>query len=199
MKDDVELDLEVESSHYSLMGGNLVITNPIKSQHVGKYFCLATNKYGTVISQEASVQFGCKLYPPRMLWWCTMQSCTFMHIMQFFQIKSHQVLKVILRKSFWVFVSASRRPRSFLIGGEGVGVRQRGAGGSAALCSPTTLSRYSMLELRVSSCWSFPAGPSSRCLSLWLNSPSLFGLVVLSVWMFSQSLSLSSVLLWPIS
>lgn len=119
------------------------------------------------------------MYSPCMPWWCTMQSCTFMHIMQFFQIKNQKVLKVILRKSFWAaqesekvlpsfFVSASLRPRSFLIGGEGVGVRQRGTGGSAALCSPTALSRYSMLELCVSSCCSVPAGPSSRCVSLWL-------------------------------
>lgn len=43
-----------------------------------------------------------------------------------------------------IFVFASVRPRSFLVGGEGVSVRQRGTGGSAALRSPTALSRYSM-------------------------------------------------------
>uniref|UniRef100_A0A671YBY5 Contactin 1 n=1 Tax=Sparus aurata TaxID=8175 RepID=A0A671YBY5_SPAAU len=58
MKDDMEIDVNDEGSHYSLVGGNLVISNPIKTQHVGKYSCLASNMYGTVISQDASVQFG---------------------------------------------------------------------------------------------------------------------------------------------
>uniref|UniRef100_A0A3Q3XAI1 Uncharacterized protein n=1 Tax=Mola mola TaxID=94237 RepID=A0A3Q3XAI1_MOLML len=58
MKDNVEIDLNAENSSYSLMGGNLIISNPIKNQHVGNYSCSATNMYGTVISQEASVQFG---------------------------------------------------------------------------------------------------------------------------------------------
>uniref|UniRef100_A0A7N6BN63 Contactin 1 n=1 Tax=Anabas testudineus TaxID=64144 RepID=A0A7N6BN63_ANATE len=52
------IDLNEEGSHYSLAGGNLVISNPIKTKHEGKYSCLATNIYGTVISQEGSVQFG---------------------------------------------------------------------------------------------------------------------------------------------
>lgn len=60
MKDDMEIDVNDEGSRYSLVGGNLVISNPIKTQHVGKYSCLASNMYGTVISQDASVQFGCK-------------------------------------------------------------------------------------------------------------------------------------------
>eukprot|EP00064_Thunnus_orientalis_P007189 superscaffoldBa00000784_g7208 len=53
-----EIDLKEEQSHYSLVGGNLVISYPIKNQHTGMYTCLATNMYGTIISQEASVQFG---------------------------------------------------------------------------------------------------------------------------------------------
>uniref|UniRef100_A0A669D359 Contactin 1 n=1 Tax=Oreochromis niloticus TaxID=8128 RepID=A0A669D359_ORENI len=56
--DHMEIDLNAEGSHYSLAGGNLVISNPDKTVHVGKYSCLATNTYGTVISREASVQFG---------------------------------------------------------------------------------------------------------------------------------------------
>uniref|UniRef100_A0A8D0AFU1 Contactin 1 n=1 Tax=Sander lucioperca TaxID=283035 RepID=A0A8D0AFU1_SANLU len=56
--EDMEIDLNAQGSHYSLVGGNLVISNPIKTKHVGQYFCLATNMYGTVISREASVQFG---------------------------------------------------------------------------------------------------------------------------------------------
>lgn len=55
---NVDIDLNAEYSHYSLVGGNLVISNPMKTQHVGNYSCLATNMYGTVISREASVQFG---------------------------------------------------------------------------------------------------------------------------------------------
>lgn len=47
-----------EDSHYSFVGGNLVISRPIKNKHVGKYSCLARNKYGEVISREAAVQFG---------------------------------------------------------------------------------------------------------------------------------------------
>lgn len=60
MINNTEIDLNAEGSHYSLVGGNLVISYPTKAQHVGKYSCLATNMYGTVISREASVQFGCK-------------------------------------------------------------------------------------------------------------------------------------------
>ncbi|KAM9376463.1 contactin-1a [Pholidichthys leucotaenia] len=56
--DNTEIDLNKQDSHYSLVAGNLVISNPNKTAHVGKYSCLATNMYGTVISREASVQFG---------------------------------------------------------------------------------------------------------------------------------------------
>ncbi|XP_070686327.1 contactin-1a-like isoform X2 [Pempheris klunzingeri] len=58
MLGESEVDLQAEDSHYSLVGGNLIISNPIKSKHVGNYYCLATNMYGTIISREASVQFG---------------------------------------------------------------------------------------------------------------------------------------------
>lgn len=60
MLGDTEIDMKAEGSHYSLVGGNLVISNPIKTKHVGNYYCLASNMYGTIISREASVQFGCK-------------------------------------------------------------------------------------------------------------------------------------------
>lgn len=56
----MDIDFSAESSHFSLMGGNLVISNPVKEQHVGNYCCLAANTFGTVISREASVQFGCR-------------------------------------------------------------------------------------------------------------------------------------------
>lgn len=54
------IDLNEDERHYSLVGGNLVISSPIKTKHEGKYSCLATNLHGTVISQEGLVQFGCK-------------------------------------------------------------------------------------------------------------------------------------------
>ncbi|XP_050956527.1 contactin-1a [Labeo rohita] len=44
--------------HYSLIGGNLVISFPDKSKHAGNYSCLASNEFGTLVSQKASVQFG---------------------------------------------------------------------------------------------------------------------------------------------
>ncbi|XP_061577050.1 contactin-1a [Cololabis saira] len=55
---NTEINLNEEKSHYSLLGGNLVISNPNRTKHVGRYSCLATNMYGTVVSAEASVQFG---------------------------------------------------------------------------------------------------------------------------------------------
>uniref|UniRef100_A0AAR2KTB4 Contactin 1b n=1 Tax=Pygocentrus nattereri TaxID=42514 RepID=A0AAR2KTB4_PYGNA len=50
--------MEQPDEHYSLVGGNLVITNPEKSKHAGKYVCVAKNVYGTTISKEATVKFG---------------------------------------------------------------------------------------------------------------------------------------------
>lgn len=60
------------------MGGNLVISSPVKEQHVGNYSCLAANAFGAVVSREASVQFGCRWHrceplppaAPRRLQWC---------------------------------------------------------------------------------------------------------------------------------
>uniref|UniRef100_A0A671QIW4 Contactin 1b n=1 Tax=Sinocyclocheilus anshuiensis TaxID=1608454 RepID=A0A671QIW4_9TELE len=50
--------MEQPDEHFSLVGGNLVITNPDKGKHAGKYVCVAKNVYGTVISKEATVEFG---------------------------------------------------------------------------------------------------------------------------------------------
>uniref|UniRef100_A0A665X6Y1 Contactin-1a-like n=1 Tax=Echeneis naucrates TaxID=173247 RepID=A0A665X6Y1_ECHNA len=55
---NIIIDLEEEGSHYSLVGGNLVISKPIKNTHEGNYSCMASNKFGTVISRVGSVQFG---------------------------------------------------------------------------------------------------------------------------------------------
>lgn len=54
------IDLNEEGSQYSLVGGNLVISNPIKNKHEGNYSCMASNTFGTVVSRKGSVQFGCK-------------------------------------------------------------------------------------------------------------------------------------------
>ncbi|KAJ8262276.1 hypothetical protein GJAV_G00164580 [Gymnothorax javanicus] len=50
--------LEGPDEHYSLVGGSLVISNPEKTKHAGKYVCLAQNDHGTVMSREATVTFG---------------------------------------------------------------------------------------------------------------------------------------------
>uniref|UniRef100_A0A8D3BRY3 Contactin 1 n=1 Tax=Scophthalmus maximus TaxID=52904 RepID=A0A8D3BRY3_SCOMX len=52
------IDLNEEGSQYSLVGGNLVISNPIKNKHEGNYSCMASNTFGTVVSRKGSVQFG---------------------------------------------------------------------------------------------------------------------------------------------
>uniref|UniRef100_A0A8C7SVH8 Contactin 1 n=1 Tax=Oncorhynchus mykiss TaxID=8022 RepID=A0A8C7SVH8_ONCMY len=51
------IDLDGDN-HYTQVGGDLVISNPIKNKHVGNYSCVATNDYGTVVSREAGVRFG---------------------------------------------------------------------------------------------------------------------------------------------
>lgn len=60
-RDNWEIKLmEQPDEHYSLVGGNLVINNPKKKKHAGTYICVARNIYGTVISKEAWVKFGCE-------------------------------------------------------------------------------------------------------------------------------------------
>lgn len=59
--------MEQPDEHYSLVGGNLVITNPRQDKHAGTYICVARNIYGTVISKEARVKFGCEHLKPRVL------------------------------------------------------------------------------------------------------------------------------------
>lgn len=60
-RDNWEIKLmEQPDEHYSLVGGNLVITNPRQKKHGGTYVCVAKNIYGTVISKEARVKFGCE-------------------------------------------------------------------------------------------------------------------------------------------
>lgn len=52
--------MEQPDEHYSLVGGNLVINNPREKKHAGTYICVARNPYGTVISKEAKINFGCE-------------------------------------------------------------------------------------------------------------------------------------------
>lgn len=60
-RDNWEIKLmEQPDEHYSLVGGNLVVSNPRQKKHAGTYICVAHNIYGTVISKEARVKFGCK-------------------------------------------------------------------------------------------------------------------------------------------
>ncbi|XP_035992300.1 contactin-4 isoform X2 [Fundulus heteroclitus] len=47
--------LPIPGSRYSLMGGNLHISNLNKEEDVGIYQCLASNSFGTIISREASL------------------------------------------------------------------------------------------------------------------------------------------------
>uniref|UniRef100_A0A8C4ILW3 Contactin 1b n=1 Tax=Dicentrarchus labrax TaxID=13489 RepID=A0A8C4ILW3_DICLA len=64
-RDNWEIKLmEQPDEYYSLVGGNLVITNPRQKKHAGTYVCVARNIYGTVISKEARVKFGCKHLNP---------------------------------------------------------------------------------------------------------------------------------------
>lgn len=46
------------TTQYSMIGGNLVISNPQKSRDLGKYVCIVSNEYGTIKSNEASLKFG---------------------------------------------------------------------------------------------------------------------------------------------
>lgn len=60
-RDNWEIKLmELPNEHYSLVGGNLIINNPEEKKHAGTYVCVAKNVYGTVISKEAKVKFGCE-------------------------------------------------------------------------------------------------------------------------------------------
>ncbi|XP_029906849.1 contactin-4 isoform X1 [Myripristis murdjan] len=55
--DGREINTETDLN-YSLVEGNLLISNPHAINHRGTYQCIATNTFGTIVSREAKVQFA---------------------------------------------------------------------------------------------------------------------------------------------
>ncbi|XP_064162210.1 contactin-2 [Anguilla rostrata] len=52
-------DVLVEGDpRYSLVAGNLVISQPLSARDGGSYQCLATNRCGTIVSRAANLKFG---------------------------------------------------------------------------------------------------------------------------------------------
>ncbi|XP_010770651.1 contactin-3-like [Notothenia coriiceps] len=52
-------EINTESDpNFSLVEGNLLISDPRVMDHAGVYQCIATNTFGTVVSREAKVQFA---------------------------------------------------------------------------------------------------------------------------------------------
>ncbi|XP_048403537.2 contactin-4-like isoform X2 [Stegostoma tigrinum] len=52
-------DIDISLSYrYSLVGGNLIITNPDRAQDYGTYQCFATNLFGTIMSKAAKFEFA---------------------------------------------------------------------------------------------------------------------------------------------
>uniref|UniRef100_A0AAR2LCM7 Contactin 2 n=1 Tax=Pygocentrus nattereri TaxID=42514 RepID=A0AAR2LCM7_PYGNA len=47
-----------EDSHYTLVAGNLVISNPQHGRDSGSYQCFAINRCGTIVSRAANLKFG---------------------------------------------------------------------------------------------------------------------------------------------
>ncbi|MGH0144351.1 UNVERIFIED_CONTAM: hypothetical protein FKN15_043219 [Acipenser sinensis] len=54
-----EIDITIDY-RYSLIDGNLIIMNPNEVRDSGKYQCLVTNSFGTIISRDAMLQFACE-------------------------------------------------------------------------------------------------------------------------------------------
>lgn len=54
-----EVDAEADY-RYSLIDGNLIITNASEITDYGKYQCKAENSFGTVLGREALLQFACE-------------------------------------------------------------------------------------------------------------------------------------------
>lgn len=54
-----EIDAEADY-RYSLIDGNLIITNTSAVNDYGRYQCKAENSFGTVLSRDALLQFACE-------------------------------------------------------------------------------------------------------------------------------------------
>ncbi|XP_067855016.1 contactin-4-like isoform X1 [Heptranchias perlo] len=52
---DIDISMDY---HYSLVGGSLVINNPVRTQDYGTYQCFATNLFGTIVSKRVKLQFA---------------------------------------------------------------------------------------------------------------------------------------------
>lgn len=48
----------LQNSRYTISGGNLIIYNPDQSKDQGTYHCVATNKYGKILSESVQLNFG---------------------------------------------------------------------------------------------------------------------------------------------
>ena len=49
-----------DDDRYSLVDGNLIISNASETADYGKYQCRATNGLGTAVSRDALLQFACE-------------------------------------------------------------------------------------------------------------------------------------------
>lgn len=50
----------LKDNRLTLTDGSLLIFNPSSTGDKGKYFCKASNEFGTIISQSIELSFGCK-------------------------------------------------------------------------------------------------------------------------------------------
>ncbi|XP_068936771.1 contactin-5 [Petaurus breviceps papuanus] len=57
LRNGTEIDLESDY-RYSLIEGNLIISNPIEAKDAGHYQCLTSNSLGSILSREATLQFA---------------------------------------------------------------------------------------------------------------------------------------------
>ncbi|XP_078399857.1 contactin-4-like isoform X2 [Cetorhinus maximus] len=56
-RNGTNIDISI-NYRYSLVSGNLVINNPVRTQDYGTYQCFATNLFGTIVSKAVKLQFA---------------------------------------------------------------------------------------------------------------------------------------------
>lgn len=135
--------MEQPDEHYSLVGGNLVITNPRQKKHAGTYICVAKNIYGTVISKEARVKFGCECVnpagAPHGLWWCKLFCVpAYSHIHSIKYVK----VRLILSNHSYISLSLCLSYRGVPSGGKRPSVCEGGTGGCFVVCPSKILATY---------------------------------------------------------